>query len=170
MKEEYVGFWPRFLALIIDAIVLSIVLMPLYFIFVWQSFKAVMGPAYQFVKTLGTSQTTFSPEQFSQIQTTAAGFTLKTQLFNLLALIIDWLYSVVLIGRYGATLGKMALKLKVVGKNFEKIGYGKAALREIVGKIVSSLVFCLGYLWVAWDAKKQGFHDKIAGTYVIKKS
>ena len=58
--------------------------------------------------------------------------------------------------------------LKVIDETGSNIGYGKSFLREIVGKIVSGLVFNLGYVWVAFDDKKQGWHDKIAGTYVVK--
>jgi uncharacterized RDD family membrane protein YckC len=41
-------------------------------------------------------------------------------------------------------------------------------LREIIGKIVSSIILFIGYLMILWDGKKQGLHDKIAGTVVIK--
>lgn len=78
------------------------------------------------------------------------------------------IYQVGMTGKYGATLGKMALKLKVVTADLQPIDYGKAALRELVGKFFSIWIFGLGYLWVLWDGKKQGWHDKIAGTVVIK--
>ena len=47
-------------------------------------------------------------------------------------------------------------------------GYGTAFLREVIGKFISSILLCIGYLMVAFDGQKQGLHDKIAGTYVIK--
>jgi RDD family. len=47
------------------------------------------------------------------------------------------------------------------------IGYGKGFLRW-VGMIISGLVLLLGYIWILIDKKNQGWHDKIAGTYVIK--
>lgn len=34
--------------------------------------------------------------------------------------------------------------------------------------LVSGIVFCLGYFWIIWDDEKQGWHDKIAGTYVVE--
>ena len=46
--------------------------------------------------------------------------------------------------------------------------YGRAAKREILGKFVSSILLGIGYLMVAFDNQKQGLHDKIADTYVIK--
>ncbi|HCB22768.1 TPA: RDD family protein, partial [Candidatus Daviesbacteria bacterium] len=42
------------------------------------------------------------------------------------------------------------------------------ALREILGKLASGLILGIGYLMVAWDSKKQGLHDKIASTYVVR--
>ena len=71
-------------------------------------------------------------------------------------------------GIKGQTLGKMALGIKVIKRNGQALGLGQAALREVVGKFVSFIALCLGFLWVAWDPKKQGWHDKIAGTEVIK--
>jgi uncharacterized RDD family membrane protein YckC len=66
-------------------------------------------------------------------------------------------------------LGKKALKIKVIKLDSGQApGYGGAALREIIGKLVSSFVFGLGYLWAIWDSRKQTWHDKIAGTVVVK--
>ncbi|UCB43633.1 MAG: RDD family protein [Dehalococcoidales bacterium] len=82
--------------------------------------------------------------------------------------LLPWLYYWLFIGLKGQTLGKMAVGIKVINIQGEKPGLGLAALREIVGKLVSSIVFCLGYLWIAFDEQKQGWHDKIASTYVVK--
>jgi uncharacterized RDD family membrane protein YckC len=62
----------------------------------------------------------------------------------------------------------MALRIKVIRTNGMEIGYGKAALREVLGKFVSGILLGIGYLMVAFDLQKQGLHDKIADTYVIK--
>lgn len=78
------------------------------------------------------------------------------------------IYSVIAIANYQTTLGKNFFNLKVISKDGVKIGYGKAIVREFLGKILSSIVLSLGYLWVIWDKEKQGWHDKIAGTYVVQ--
>lgn len=84
-----------------------------------------------------------------------------------LAGIAFFVYSVLaLVNLNNATLGKKLFGLKVVRKE-PKITYGVAALREVVGKLISSAVLGLGYLWVIWDKEKQGWHDKIAGTHVV---
>lgn len=68
----------------------------------------------------------------------------------------------------GATPGKMALRLRIVdAKSGEPASKVQLTLRYL-GYYVSSLPFCLGFLWVAIDKRKQGWHDKIAGTVVLQ--
>ena len=67
----------------------------------------------------------------------------------------------------GATPGKMMMGVKIVKTDGSPIGIGRAILRYI-GYFVSAITLYIGYLMIAWDSKKQGLHDKIAGTYVIK--
>ena len=85
-------------------------------------------------------------------------------LFGLLTLVYFWLAT----GIYGTTLGKKFYHLRVIRTDDAKVGLGKAFLREFVGRILSSLIFSLGYFWVIWDKEKQGWHDKIAKTYVVQ--
>ena len=81
--------------------------------------------------------------------------------------VVFWLYYWLFTGLKGQTLGKMALGIKVVNAAGSVPGLGRAALREIPGKIVSTIAVCLGFLWVIWDGQKQGWHDKIASTHVV---
>ncbi len=78
------------------------------------------------------------------------------------------LYYVLLEGSAsGQTLGKRALGIRVIGINDgASIGYGRALIRYL-GRIVSSLVFLLGYLWMLWDKEKQTWHDKFASSVVV---
>ena len=77
-------------------------------------------------------------------------------------------YAVFFIGYCGQTPGKMALRIKVIRTDGSQLSYGRAALREVLGKFISSILLGIGYLMVAFDNQKQGLHDKIADTYVIK--
>ena len=86
------------------------------------------------------------------------------QLFNFL---LSWLYFAGLESIAGATLGKMVLGLSVTDKQGDNISFLNATGRYFA-KIVSALILCIGYLMVAWDGQKQGLHDKMAGTYVVK--
>ena len=61
----------------------------------------------------------------------------------------------------------MLFHIKIVNINYQKVSFFQVLKRETVGKILSGLVFNLGYLWAAIDDKKQAWHDKIAKTYVI---
>lgn len=87
----------------------------------------------------------------------------------IVTLTINLGYSVGFLVSRGATPGKMALGLMVVDTQLGKLTLGKALLRETIGKFVSGMVLGLGYLWVIWDDKKQGWHDKIANTLVVEK-
>jgi len=77
-------------------------------------------------------------------------------------------YYVGFIGYCGQTPGKMAIRVKVVRSDGEPVGYGRALLRETLGKFLSGLILGIGYLMIAFDEQKQGLHDKIADTYVVK--
>ena len=83
--------------------------------------------------------------------------------------VITVVYYTFFHGSTGQTPGKMICGLKVVQLNGAPLGYGKALLRW-VGYLVSGFALYLGYLWAAWDSNKQAWHDKIAGTYVIRVS
>jgi len=67
----------------------------------------------------------------------------------------------------GQTLGKKAMKIKVVRADGKPMDWMTGGLRYI-GYIVSGIPLLLGYIWILFDGKKQGWHDKIAGTYVVK--
>lgn len=87
-----------------------------------------------------------------------------------LFLITLGLYDIVAIKKYETTIGKKAMGLKVISANKEpSIGWGRAVLRKVVYHITTNLLFLyLGSLWIIWDKKKQGLHDKAAETYVVK--
>jgi uncharacterized RDD family membrane protein YckC len=67
----------------------------------------------------------------------------------------------------GQTLGMKAMKIKLCGADGTyPIGYGKGFIR-CIGLIISAWVIYLGFLWILIDKNKQGWHDKIASTYVV---
>jgi uncharacterized RDD family membrane protein YckC len=67
----------------------------------------------------------------------------------------------------GQTAGMKILNLRVVRTDGSNLDLVQGLLRY-VGLIVSFLVICIGVIWVAFDPNKQGWHDKIASTYVVK--
>ena len=67
----------------------------------------------------------------------------------------------------GQTLGMRALNVRVVKTDGSYLDVVGAFLRY-VGLVISCTPLFLGLIWVAFDAQKQGWHDKIAGTYVVR--
>lgn len=67
----------------------------------------------------------------------------------------------------GQTLGMKALGIKVIRTDGSLLSVSGAVIRY-VGLIISFLVLFIGVIWVAFDAQKQGWHDKVAGTFVIR--
>ena len=65
-----------------------------------------------------------------------------------------------------ATLGKLALGIKVGNSKGESISF-PTALGRYVGKILSALILLIGFMMAGWNPKKQALHDKLAGTYVF---
>jgi predicted Zn finger-like uncharacterized protein len=95
---------------------------------------------------------------------------------SFLLMVITWLCSMVISVTYyvfftgynGQTPGKMALRLQVVRSDGTPMSYGRAFLREIPCKFISGILLGIGYLMVAFDQQKQGLHDRMAATYVIR--
>ena len=138
---RYAGFWIRCGAAIIDSILLALVIFPVIF--------AVYGP-----------------EQLQAMAYAGHGGGLVAALFNYLVpaivIILFWVYR-------SATPGKMLLKLQIVdARTGTKPSTGQFIGRYL-GYYVSILTLFLGIIWVAFDRRKQGFHDKLAGTVVIRK-
>ena len=89
-------------------------------------------------------------------------------LLSVFEILLLWLYYWLFTGLKGQTLGKMAVGIKVVNAEGSVPGLGIATLREVPGKIASYIVIFPGFLWIIWDRRKQGWHDKIAKTYVVR--
>jgi len=135
---EYVGFWKRLVATAIDSLILLVVIVP--------ATLAIYGREYIAHAEQGG---------FAGIW----DFALQV-VFPAVAVILFWRYR-------GATPGKMAISAKVVDATTRGTPTtGKLVLRY-VAYIVSTLPLGLGFVWIGIDRRKQGFHDKIAGTVVI---
>jgi uncharacterized RDD family membrane protein YckC len=75
-------------------------------------------------------------------------------------------YSVILIGWRGSTVGKWLCGLTVQSSKGKPVGYIRAFLRETIGKFLSTVFLFLGFAWVAFSRKKRGWHDYIVQTIV----
>jgi uncharacterized RDD family membrane protein YckC len=103
---------------------------------------------------------------------TAASFVLifvSLGAFYPIAIIGGWLYFALMESSSNqATLGKMALGIKVTDMDGNRISFGKATGRYF-GRILSGLILCIGYIMIAFTDKKQGLHDILANCLVVNK-
>ena len=76
-------------------------------------------------------------------------------------------YFIVPTGMFGRTIGKWVAGISVVDEDGNKPGVAVAIPREVVGRFVAMITFGIGIIWVVFDKNHQGWHDKMAGTYVV---
>ena len=146
---SYGGFWKRLAAYILDWIILIIISIIMLIVFSF-SFRALLGS-----------------EAFEQGSEVAVlGLTLGA---DLLMVAIAWLYYAFMeSSSKQATFGKLALGMKVTRLNGERISFSRASAR-FFSKILSVLLFFIGFIMIAFTEKKQGLHDMIAGVVVVNK-
>ena len=95
------------------------------------------------------------------------GFSVETVLRGVFFLGFPIFYYVYLHGSGGQTFGKMALRIRVRNEDGSPIGYRKALARWF-GYLLCDLTLYIGYFWAAFDARKQGLHDRICRTIVVR--
>jgi uncharacterized RDD family membrane protein YckC len=134
---EYVGFWARVGASIIDTLLVMVICAPLllwiYGADYWLSDEFIKGPADVLINWI----------------------------LPAIAIVLFWIYR-------QATPGKMVISARIVDA---KTG-GKPTTGQLIGRYfgyyVSTIPLFLGLIWVAFDPRKQGWHDKLAGTVVVR--
>ena len=82
-------------------------------------------------------------------------------------LIIFGVVEIIMLFR-STTLAKKLLGMRVYKKDGTPVGFLKMFLRETIGKILSGLIFSLGYIWILIDDENQAWHDKLIGSVVIR--
>ncbi len=86
----------------------------------------------------------------------------------ILVILIGELFLYIYYWSKGTSPGKSALGMTVVNKdNGNHLSFGMMFIRATVGKIISGLVFSLGYLWILWDQYNQCWHDKFVNSVVV---
>ena len=144
------GFWRRLWAYIIDKFILYLMSLILFLIGL-----IAMG--------LGG----VSPWSIIVTGDLPRGMGLFMAVYLLTALFMDMTYFIWFHGTVGRTLGKRLFGLRVIRISGEKMTLGIAFLRW-VGSLISGIFFFLGFVWIAFDNRKQGWHDKIATTLVVR--
>jgi uncharacterized RDD family membrane protein YckC len=134
---EYVGFWARVGAAMIDTLLVTVICLPLLTLVYgeqkWTSNALLQG---------------------------TAGF-LINWLLPAVAIVLFWVYR-------QATPGKMAINAQIVDARTGAKPKPSQLVIRYLGYYVSTIPLGLGLIWVAFDPRKQGWHDKIAGTVVVR--
>lgn len=142
---RYAGFWRRVAAAIIDNLLIAIVLAPLLFLF-------TSGGYF-----IGSEST----ELADKLAHLDWRYLLLNEVVPLVVIVFLWV-------RFQTTPGKYMLDCYVVdAKSFKSLTIRQALLRYFGYFVSLFLTFGLGFLWVAFDKRKRGFHDMIAGSVVI---
>jgi len=135
----YAGFWKRFLAAFIDGILVNAV-------------AFVAGFALGF-----------------GVASSGGGVEGLEAVANLIGIVVGWAYYAAMeSSTMQATLGKMALGIKVTDLNGDRISFGRATGRHF-GKIISGAICLIGFIMAAFTEKKQALHDIMAGCLVVNK-
>jgi len=144
---RYAGFWIRFAAMLLDFVFILVLWIVISFCLSFAAPFMVRGrqPPYYL-----------------------AEFLISMFLPLFLFLGIPVLYRTLLVGRFGATLGKMACGLRVVRPDGTKVGTGRAFVRYFA-EWISWILFFMGYIIVAFDDQKRALHDHICSTRVVRK-
>jgi len=148
---QYAGFWKRFAAALIDGLIMSAV-------------QTVIQLVLTAAGVINMSEFQANPDTAD-----LGHFVVVVGILSGVMFIIQILYFAIMeSSAKQATLGKMVLGIMVTDADGKRISLGRAFGRNL-GKIVSSIILCIGYLMIAFTEKKQGLHDIMAGCLVVVK-
>ncbi len=150
----YAGFWKRFVAYIIDDIVLSVAGLIVVLI---------VGGIF------GLGLLSAIGQESEASPALIAAFASGILVVVVCIMVAGWLYYALMESSANqGTLGKMALGIKVTDLNGNRISFGKATGRYF-GKIVSGMILYIGFIMAGFTEKKQALHDIMAGCLVVNK-
>lgn len=155
-EVRYAGFWLRFVAYLIDDIILGFV----GFIISLPFIGSIVFSAFKLAEAGGNREETFLG---------IAGIVGAVFFMIMATIVVGWLYYALMeASKTQGTLGKMVLSLKVTDMDGNPVSFGRATGRYF-GKIVSSMIFMIGYILAGLTEKKQALHDMMANCLVIRK-
>jgi uncharacterized RDD family membrane protein YckC len=138
---EYAGFWVRLWASLVDTVIyLLLTAPPLIAIYGWEYFD-------------------FDDETYGFLAGPADA---------LISFVIPFVITVWMWMKYKATPGKMLFSLTIVNADTGAALSLKSCIARYFAYLIALLPLALGFVWVAFDKRKQGWHDKIAGTVVVR--
>jgi len=162
---NYGTFNRRLLASTIDSVLLLLITIPVTFvaniiIYKGRTPEIIM---YELSEKYGQD---VSPEML-MATLSQEGYWTSFFLVNILTLLVCSIAIGISWSKLGATPGKILFQLKIVDEKTHNPITNTQMLKRLFGYVLSTIPLCLGFMAVAWDKKRQGWHDKIAGTIVI---
>lgn len=152
---EYAGFWWRFLAYIIDDLIIGAV----SWIFALP-ILAVFGVSMYSLKEAGMDT--------DNAELLVLPIILAASSIGIIAMVLQWLYFALMeSSKHQGTLGKIVLKIKVTDLEGKRVSFARATGRYF-GKILSGMIMYIGYIMAGFTEKKQALHDMLASCLVIK--
>ncbi|MED1741590.1 RDD family protein [Bacillus swezeyi] len=160
--SEYAGIGSRFLASLLDGIILGI---PLYIIWAVCATLMIMGDL-EVVRILEKNPDYVTNQEFFFV---LVGFLKVMGILASISFIVYFLYFTLMeSSKWQATLGKKIMGIQVVEAEGERLSFGRAAGRFLARSFLSPILL-IGYILAFFTEKRQALHDLLAGTIVIKK-
>lgn len=154
-QVQYAGFWWRFLAYILDDLIIGAV----SWIFALP-ILAVFGISMYSLKEAGMDS--------DDAEMLILPIVFAASSIGIIALVLQWLYFALMeSSKHQGTLGKMVLKIKVTDLEGNRISFARGTGRYF-GKILSGMIMSIGYIMAGFTEKKQALHDMLASCLVIK--
>jgi uncharacterized RDD family membrane protein YckC len=150
--RRYGGFWIRFVAIVIDAIILGVV-----GLIVGLPLRMILG-----VSTISAVQTN-DPSAVAAMLPAILGMAGVSILINLA---IGIAYDVYFVSTKGGTIGKLAVGLQIIRLDGSRLSMGQAFGRYFA-KFLSAMILYIGFIMAGFDAEKRSLHDRICNTLVI---
>lgn len=143
---NYSGFWKRFLAYLIDSLILAVVYIPIAFV----------SGVIQVILSLNLGEES------------VLGVAVVTSIIaTIIYVAISIAYMILMpASKLQGTVGKSFVGIKIVDEDGGRISLGRSVLRYL-GMIVSGLALYIGYIMIAFHPQKRALHDIIAKTYVV---
>ena len=142
-KMRYAGFWLRLGAIFLDSIILIVI-------------RAVANSGLALIAGLSMGHALGTEQRGLSLTVVLMAIQLGTGIS----------YETILIGKYGATLGKMACKIYVVTAEGGRVSYLRACGRYFA-RVLSAFTLLIGYIMAAFDPEKRTLHDRICNTRVV---
>lgn len=151
---NYAGFVSRLIALVIDILITMLIIVAAIWFFSITVTVFQLSATWEYIKSI-----------FPQLSRWF-GWVVVPLTGTLLAVTFILLYHIIFTTVLGQTPGKILMGLRVLTVNGSRVTFWRAALR-MLGYVIAILPLFMGFLWVLIDDRRQGWHDKIAGTFVV---